>query len=180
MQKKWKTIIVPTTNEMPQEPTSELVNSPLSCPYIAHISNNFGRSSSLLSCRRATGEQMIPLNSALKSMNAHNDQRSSPDLTCMLLHTKGLTRAWSRILVWWSNTQTRDTPRQLYATLDGIHYLWKIFYRYKIKTCEMIEISHAVEDHKDTAAKLKLPNNQTGNCPFGAPVWQIIPPVSEL
>lgn len=44
----------------------------------------------------------------------------------------------------------------------------------------MIEISHAVEDHKDTTAKLKLPDNQASNCPFGAPVWQIIPPVPEL
>jgi hypothetical protein len=44
----------------------------------------------------------------------------------------------------------------------------------------MIEISHAVEDHKYTAAKLKLPNNQTCYSPPWASVWQIIPPVPEL
>lgn len=36
--------------------TSELVNLLLSCSYIAHISNNFGRSSNFFSSRRATME----------------------------------------------------------------------------------------------------------------------------
>ena len=46
--------ITKITKKLLQGLTSELVNLLLSCSYIAHISNNFGRSSNFFSSRRAT------------------------------------------------------------------------------------------------------------------------------
>ena len=88
--------------------TSELVNLLLSCSYIAHISNNFGRSSKFFSIRRATKEHCGIVNTlhfdlCAPQQTSHDEYSTNP--TCMLLHTKGLTTTCSRILVWGSKTQ---------------------------------------------------------------------------